>query len=134
MSMQPAPRCGGLTITEALACGTPVVATAVGGLVEQITGLGISDSGFGHADFNRYSLDDAIGLLVAAEDAQGMACGVERLRQDPPLRLRLGENAVRDMVQRFDIQRQADDFLRWYQEILKTWVARPCPTPGGQRL
>jgi hypothetical protein len=35
------------------------------------------------------------------------------------------------VVQRFDIQRQADDFLRWYQEILKTWVARHCSPPGG---
>src|SRR5262249_54733173 len=61
----------GLTITEALACGTPVVATAVGGIVEQIKGLGMADSRFGHADFNRYSLDEATGLLVAAEDAQG---------------------------------------------------------------
>src|SRR5215471_7513162 len=124
----------GLTITEALACGTPVVATAVGGIVEQVKGLGIADSGGCHADLNRYSLDDATGILVAAGDAQGMACGVERLLQDNPLRLRLGENAVRDAVQRFDIQRQADAFLRWYQEILKAWVARPCPTPGGQRL
>ena len=124
----------GLTITEALACGTPVVATAVGGIVEQVKGLGIADSGGCHADLNRYSLDDATGILVAAGDAQGMACGVERLLQDNLLRLRLGENAVRDAVQRFDIQRQADAFLRWYQEILKAWVARPCPTPGGQRL
>jgi glycosyltransferase involved in cell wall biosynthesis len=124
----------GLTITEALACGTPVVATAVGGIVEQVKGLGISDSGFCHSDLNRYSLDDATGLLVAAEDAQGMAFGVERLLQDKPLRLRMGENAARDAVQRFGLQRQADDFLRWYQEILKAWVSRQCPTPGDQRL
>jgi glycosyltransferase involved in cell wall biosynthesis len=31
----------GLTITEALACGTPVVATAVGGIPEQVKGLAI---------------------------------------------------------------------------------------------
>jgi glycosyltransferase involved in cell wall biosynthesis len=111
-----------------------VVATAVEGIVEQVKGLGISNSGFCHADLNRYSLDDATGLLVAAGDAPGMACGVERLLQDKPLCLRLGENAVRDAVQRFDIQRQADDFLRWYQEILQAWVSRHCSTAGGQWL
>jgi glycosyltransferase involved in cell wall biosynthesis len=124
----------GLTITEALACGTPVVATAVGGIVEQVKGLGVSDDGFCYSDLNSYSLDDATGLLVAAEDAQGMAFGVERLLQDNPLRLRMGENAVRDAVQRFDLQRQADAFLRWYQEIVKAWVSRHCPTSGDQRL
>jgi glycosyltransferase involved in cell wall biosynthesis len=48
-----------------------------------------------------------------------MAAAVERLLQDNPVRLRLGENAARDAVQRFDLQRQADAFLRWYQEILQ---------------
>jgi glycosyltransferase involved in cell wall biosynthesis len=118
----------GLTITEALACGTPVVATAVGGIPEQVKGLGLFDSGFCQADLNRYSLDDATGVLVAAEDAEGMAAGVERLLQDNPLRFRLGENAARDAVQRFDLQRQADAFLGWYQEILQDRVSRQCPT------
>ena len=123
-----------LAIIEALACGTPVVATAVGGIVEQIKGLTVSDAGFGHSDLNRYSLNDATGILVAAEDAQGMAFSVERLLQDNPLRLRMGENAVRDAAQRFGIERQADDFLRWYQQILETWVSRPWPTSAQQRL
>jgi glycosyltransferase involved in cell wall biosynthesis len=120
------------TVLEALACGTPVVATAVGGIPEQIKGLDVSDLVFCHSDLNRYGLDDATGILVAAGDARGMACGIERLLQDKPLRLRMGENAVRDAVKRFDIQRQAGDFLRWYQEILKAWVSRQCPIPGDQ--
>lgn len=47
-----------------------------------------------------------------------MVVGIERLLQDEPLRLRMGENAVRDAVKRFDFQRQAD-FLRWYEQILR---------------
>jgi glycosyltransferase involved in cell wall biosynthesis len=124
----------GLTITEALACGTPVVATAVGGISEQVKELESSDGAFGHLDLTRYGLNDATGILVAAGDARGMAFGVERLLRDKSLRLRMGENAARDAVKRFDLQRQADDFLRWYQEILKTWVPWQCPIPGDQRL
>jgi glycosyltransferase involved in cell wall biosynthesis len=120
------------TILEALACGTPVVATAVGGIIEQVKGLEISDREFRNSDLNRYGLDDATGILAAAGDAQGMAFGVDRLLQDRPLRIRMGENAVRDAVQRFDIQRQVDSFLEWYQEILKVWVSRQCPLPGDQ--
>jgi glycosyltransferase involved in cell wall biosynthesis len=111
----------GLTITEALACGTPVVATAVGGIGEQVKGLGIPDWGLPDSALNRHGLDDATGILVSPGDAPGMALGVERLLRDEPLRLRMGQNAVRDAVKRFDLQRQADDFLSWYQEILKDW-------------
>jgi glycosyltransferase involved in cell wall biosynthesis len=124
----------GLTITEALACGTPVIATAVGGISEQVKGLEISGREAGNADLNQYGLDDATGILVAAGDAGGMAVGVERLLQDKPLRLRMGENAVRDAVRRFDIQRQTDDFLSWYQEILQVWESRRGPVPADQRL
>jgi glycosyltransferase involved in cell wall biosynthesis len=62
-------------------------------------------------------------------DARRMAVGVERLLQDEPLRLRLGDNAVKDAVQRFDIQRQANDLLGWYQEILQAWASRRGPIP-----
>jgi glycosyltransferase involved in cell wall biosynthesis len=117
----------GLTITEALACGTPVVATALGGIIEQVKGLEISAREFCGSELNRYRLDDATGILVATGDARGMAFGAERLLRDTPLRLRLGENARRDAVRRFDMQRHADDFLEWYQEILKAWVARQRP-------
>jgi glycosyltransferase involved in cell wall biosynthesis len=124
----------GLAITEALACGTPVVATAVGGIIDQLKGLVISGHEVCDTSLNRYGADDATGILVAMGDARGMAVGVERLLQDEPLRLRLGENAVKDAVQRFDIQRHADDLLRWYQEILHAWASRRGPIPTEQRL
>jgi glycosyltransferase involved in cell wall biosynthesis len=124
----------GLTITEALACGTPVVVTAVGGIVDQVKGLVISDHEVRDRDLNQYGADDATGILVSMGDARGMAVGVERLLQDEPLRLRLGDNAVKDAVQRFDIQRQADDLLGWYQEILQAWASRQDPIPAEQRL
>jgi hypothetical protein len=53
----------------------------------------------------------------------------------------MGENAARDAVERFGLQRQADDFLSWYQEILMGWPLQsqekssmPCPTVCEQQL
>lgn len=109
----------GLTITEALACGTPVVATAVGGIPEQVKGLGISDFGLRNSDLNQYGTNEATGILLPPGDAEGMAVGIERLLNDGPLRARMGANGAKDAQERFGLERQADDFLGWYEEILR---------------
>jgi glycosyltransferase involved in cell wall biosynthesis len=86
------------TVLEALACGLPTVATAVGGVVEQVR-------------------DGATGYLTPRGGAEEMAVRVEQLLRDEPLRLKLSENAVLDAQQRFDLNRQADDYLAWYEEL-----------------
>jgi glycosyltransferase involved in cell wall biosynthesis len=102
------------TILEALACGRPVVATAVDGIPEQVRSLGMSD--------------DPTGALVAKGDAHAMAHFVGRLLGDDSLRHRLGANAAKDARQRFDLRRQADAYLEWYKEILASSPSR-CPAP-----
>ena len=87
-------------ILEALACGTPVVATAVGGISEQVR-------------------DEVTGFLTPQGDAHKMAMRVEQLLRDEPLRRRLAENAVAHARQRFDLVRQVDDYLTWYEHVTK---------------
>ena len=113
----------GLTITEALACGTPVVATGIGGLPEQVKGLELSKFSLWNSGLNRYGMNDATGVLVPGGDAQAMAAGIEHLLRDDSLRRRLGENAAVDAAKRFDLQGQADEFLAWYQEIVNDRAA-----------
>ena len=107
-----------LTIIEALACGTPVVATGIGGIPEQVKGLDLSQFSLWNSGLNRYGMNEATGVLVPGGDVRAMAVGIEELLRDDPLRRRLGENAVLDAAKRFDLQGQADGFLTWYQEIL----------------
>lgn len=89
----------GIVIAEAMACGTPVVATAVCGIPEVLS-------------------DGRTGLLVGPGDAEAMAGSAARLIQDDGLRRTLSQNAVTDARRHFDIAAQADSYLSWYREIL----------------
>jgi glycosyltransferase involved in cell wall biosynthesis len=73
----------GVAYMEAMALGMPTIGTQVGGVGEVIT-------------------HDHDGLLVPAEDDERLAAAVARLIDDPNLRRRLGRNARRTIVERFD--------------------------------
>lgn len=107
------------TVLEALACGTPVVATAVGGIPEQVKGLQIADLALPGAHLNRYSPDEATGVLVLPGDSEAMAVGIQRLLNHESLRRDLGVNAARDARSRFSLKRQVNAYLAWYQELAK---------------
>lgn len=92
----------GKTVTEALACGKPVVATAVGGIPEQVD-------------------DGVTGFLTPPGDAVVMAERISQLLRDDELCRRIGFEATQSARSRFGLERQANDFLMWYNEILEHW-------------
>jgi glycosyltransferase involved in cell wall biosynthesis len=104
-----------LTVLEALACGVPVVATAVGGIPEQVKSAGIAGDDRGRES---YGVDEATGVLVPARNANALAQAIVTLVGNDGLRERLGANAARDAAARFDLQTQVDRYLDWYAEIL----------------
>lgn len=104
------------TVLEALACGTPVVATAVGGIPEQVKSLADGAICVRHPTFD---LEEATGMLVPPGDAEEMARGIEMLLTQADVRLRLAANAARDSRQRFDLDRQVDEYLAWYDKIIQ---------------
>ncbi|GAK51725.1 glycosyl transferase-like protein [Candidatus Moduliflexus flocculans] len=86
------------TVLEALACGTPVIATAVGGIPEQIR----------HAK---------TGLLVPPGEPNALSEAILSMLQDNVRLNEMGKLAADDARQRFDMVRMTDNYLDWYQEI-----------------
>lgn len=105
------------TILEALACGKPVVATAVGGIPEQVRSL-LPGPGLGPGVWPAFDAGEATGVLVAPSDPNAMAEAISKLLEDLSLRSRLGENAARDARLRFDALEFSGAYLNWYREIL----------------
>jgi glycosyltransferase involved in cell wall biosynthesis len=99
-----------LTVIEALACGTPVVATAVGGVPEQVLDLSLSSGDRGSGT--------PTGILTAPNDPAALADAAALLLSDRPLARMLSANAEQDARQRFDLERQVGVYLDWYREII----------------
>ena len=87
----------GLSITEAMACGLPVVASAVGGIPDQVA------EGQG-------------GFLVPPGDAAAMAERIQRLVGDERLRAEMGRRAQARAHAEFGVQHMTRAYLDWYQE------------------
>jgi glycosyltransferase involved in cell wall biosynthesis len=86
-------------VLEALACGTPVVASAVGGIPEQI-------------------IERETGFLVACGDPEPMAARIVQLLSED-VNQRVSCAAAEDAKKRFTLDRQVGDHVSWYQEILE---------------
>lgn len=103
------------SVIEAMACGTPVIATAVGGIPEQLGEPSRWAAGGGGPSFDPTR---ASGMLVPAGDAEAMADGAAALIENPALRHELGLNAARRAALCYDAERQCDAYLDGYRAAL----------------
>jgi glycosyltransferase involved in cell wall biosynthesis len=92
---------------EAMAAGLPVVASAVGGLLDLI-------------DHGR------TGLLVPVDDAGALAAAIERLALAPDRARHIGAAAQEDMVTRYSFDRMVHSFEELYLTQLALPAAEPC--------
>jgi len=89
----------GVVAREAMAWGRPVVASAVGGLVDAVD-------------------DGVTGLLVPPGDVQALRGALVRLLEDTELRRRLGAAARERALREFSFERATDELLAVYEDAL----------------
>jgi glycosyltransferase involved in cell wall biosynthesis len=101
-----------LAIVEAMLAGLPVVATRVGSVAEAVT-------------------DGETGFLVNKDDVDGLAAALRRLRDDPQLRLRLGQRAQQVAKCNFTVEQMVKRYESLWRELVakpqhsRLWVPQP---------
>ncbi len=88
-----------VAIVEALACGLPVVTTAVTGIPEAVS-------------------NDGNGFIVPERDAEAVAAAIERLANDGALRARLGSAARTSVATKFDQSASARRLAALFEETV----------------
>jgi glycosyltransferase involved in cell wall biosynthesis len=97
----------GIVPLEAMACGTPVVASAVGGMLDSV-------------------VDGETGLLVPPRDPDALAAAVRRIVADPAARGRMGHAASQAVAARYSWDRVAEATESVYRDVVAP-AARPGP-------
>lgn len=90
----------GLVVTEAMACGLPVVSTRCGGPEVQVD-------------------DNANGFLVEKHNAEALAEKAVELLKDPQKRLQFGVNARKKVETHFSLEATGKVFLDVYRRLLQ---------------
>ena len=96
----------GIVPLEAMACGVPVVGSAVGGLLDTVA-------------------HRSTGLLVPPRDPDAIAGAIHRLLDNPSLRGRMGEEAAARVRQHFTWEQVACSTLDVYERLR---AQRPVPS------
>jgi len=87
----------GIALTEAQACGVPVVATYAGGTPERVKNM-------------------TTGLLVPPADPKNLASAIISLLRDKEIRLNMGKEARKYILDNFDWDRITTKILQIYRQ------------------
>jgi glycosyltransferase involved in cell wall biosynthesis len=91
----------GKVSVESLAVGTPVIASAVGGLAEIIR-------------------DNIDGLLISPNDAEDLASKLIHILSDSQLRYEMGKNGRKCFLNHFEQEASIKNQINWLEEVLSS--------------
>ena len=107
-----------LTLIEAMANARPVVATAVGGVVDLLgPSTAPGDKAQGYQICQR-------GISVVSSDAEGFARGLARLLEDPALGDALGRRGLEFVTRNYAKERLLTDMAELYRDLMQVGARR----------
>ena len=89
----------GLTVTESMACGIPVVGFKVGGIPEQV-------------------IED-YGLMVKPKEVKALGEAIGKLLSNNDMRNNFSKNCRKRALQNYSIDRFVDNYIELYNEIIR---------------
>jgi glycosyltransferase involved in cell wall biosynthesis len=101
-----------LAMVEAMLAARPVIATRVGSMPEAI-------------------MDGKTGLLIEKNDVTGLAHALRTLRDDPPLRIQLGQQAREMALRHFTVEAMTTQYEQLWHDLTRRprsprfWIPRP---------
>ncbi|MBA2524822.1 MAG: glycosyltransferase [Pyrinomonadaceae bacterium] len=101
-----------LTLIEAMANARPVIATAVGGVVD-LLGETIKQR-----QYERYTVCQR-GLSIQSNEPIAFAAGLFHLIENPELRIELGNRGLEFVVSHYSRERLLDDIKALYKDLLE---------------
>ena len=107
----------GGVVMEAMAMGLPVIATNLGGSLDQV-------------------VEGITGFLVPPADANALAAKIELLANDPELRRRMGAAGRKRIAEKFSLSEMVKKIETVYDDVASTeaWreqLAKPRPEPAA---
>ena len=114
-----------LTLIEAMANARPIIATAVGGVVD-LLGPAVSAT-------DGYTICER-GIVVESGDAEAFARGLKRLIEDPKLRQTLGERGPEFVARNYSKARLLVDMSELYGELIQSESIKLSDQPPKRNL
>jgi glycosyltransferase involved in cell wall biosynthesis len=115
-----------LTLIEAMVNDRPVIATAVGGVVDLLGNPQPPDQTTSYVVCQR-------GISASVNSAKSFAMGLDRLVGDEALRRALGESGRQFVGQNYSKQRLLDDVNSLYQELMRPDQPDPVSSHSAKR-
>ena len=90
----------GMVLIEAMACGTPVIGSNIGGIPSVIN-------------------NDETGLLVKPKDSKGISSAIEKLHKDKELWDKLRKNGINEVKEKYDWKMIVDKTEKVFKSVVK---------------